>query len=68
MCRFNFPGLGEMAYDDHLKRLKVSALSYHRLRRDMIETYKIITGVYNRDVTTGLFNFRKDSKYKTFKE
>ena len=41
----------------------------------MIETYKIITGVYDhdRDVTTGLFNVRKDSntrgqRHKIFKE
>ena len=27
----------------------------------MIETYKIIIGVYDRDVTTGLFNLRIDS-------
>ena len=40
---------------------------------DMIETYMIITGVCDRDVTTGLFNLRKDSnsrgqRYKIFKE
>ena len=27
----------------------------------MIETYKVITGVYGRDVTMGLFNLRIDS-------
>ena len=27
----------------------------------MIETYKIIIGVSDRDATTGLFNFRIDS-------
>ena len=55
------PGLGEMAYEDRLTRLTLPTLSYHRLRGDMIETYKIITGVYDRVVTTGLFNLRKDS-------
>ena len=39
----------------------------------MIETYKTITGVYDRDVATGSFNLRIDSKprgqwYKIFKE
>ena len=39
----------------------------------MIETYTIITVVYDRDVATGLFNLRKDSnprgqQYKIFKE
>ena len=28
---------------------------------DMIETYKIITGVYDTNVTAGLFNLRKDN-------
>ena len=39
----------------------------------MIETYTIITGVYDRDVTTGLFNLRinsntRDQWYQIFKE
>ena len=55
------PGLGEMAYEGHWKRLKLSTLSYYHLRGDIIETYKIIYGGYDRDVTTGLFNLTKDS-------
>ena len=49
------PELGEMAYEERLKRLKPPTLSYRRLRGNMIETYKIITGVYDKNVTTGLF-------------
>ena len=65
--------MGEMAYEDCLRRLKLPILSYRRFRGDMIEIYKIITGVYDRDVTRGLFNLRTDSNtrrqpYKTFKE
>ena len=55
------PALGEMAYEDYLKRVKLPTLSYCCLRWDMIETYKFITGVYDRDVTTGLYNIRIDS-------
>ena len=44
------PGLEEMAYEDRLKRFKLPTLSYQRLRGDMIKTYKISTGVYERDV------------------
>ena len=45
----------------------------NHIRGDMIQTYKTITRVYARDVTTGLFNLRKDSttrgwRYKIFKE
>ena len=66
------PGVGEMAYEDCLKRFKLPTLSYHHLMGDMIETYKIIIGVYDRDVTEGLF-LRKDSntrgqRYKISKE
>ena len=50
-----------MAYEDSLRRLKVPTLSYHHLRGDMIETDKIITGVYDRDVPMSLFNLRIDS-------
>ena len=50
------PGLGEMVYKDHPRRLTLPTQSYHHLRRDMTGTYEIITGVYDRDVTIGLFN------------
>ena len=53
-------------------------LSYQRchiivVRGDMIETYKIIAGIYDRDVTPGPFNLRIDSNtrgqlLKIFKE
>ena len=62
-----------MAYEDCLKGLKLSALSYGHLRGDMIQTYNIITGVYDRDIRTGLFNLKIDSStrdpcYEIFKE
>ena len=69
MCDKDDPRIGR----DGLKRLKLTTLSYRCLREDMIETYKIITRVYDRDVTTGLFSLRKPSntrgqQYKIFKE
>ena len=43
-------------------------LKYRRLRGDMIETFKIINGIYDRDVTEGLLdldqNTRNDKKLK----
>ena len=67
------PGLGEMSDEDHMKELKLLTLSYRHLRRDRIQTYMIITGVYGMDVTTGLFNLRiksntRGQRYNIYKE
>ena len=34
-----------------LQELKLPTLSYRRKRRDMIEIYKIVTGIYDRDAS-----------------
>ena len=42
-------------------------LKYRRLRGDLIETFKIINGIYDRDVTKGLLDLHLctcRSKYK----
>ena len=39
-----------MEYSDRLKKLKMPTLKYRRLRGDMIETFKIITGNYDNEV------------------
>ena len=44
----------ELTYEQRLKWLKLPTLSYRRLRGDMIETYKILTGKYNSDVMNNL--------------
>ena len=44
-----------MEYPDKLKKLKMPTLRYRRLRGDMIETFKIITGIYDNEVTEGTF-------------
>ena len=45
-----------MEYPDRLKKLKMPTLKYRRLRSDMIETFKIITGIYDNEVTEGIFD------------
>jgi hypothetical protein len=45
-----------MEYSDRLKKLKMPTLKYRRLRGDMIETFKIITGIYGNEVTEGIFD------------
>ena len=67
------PRLGEMAYEDRLRRLNLPTLPYRPLREDMMDTYRIITAVYDRDLTKGLFNLTidsntKDQQHKIFKE
>ena len=41
------PGLAELTYSERLKKLKLPTLAYRRIRGDMIETYKILTGKYD---------------------
>ena len=48
------PTLKSLDYSERLRKLKMPTLKYRRLRRDMIETYKITSGVYDREVTEGL--------------
>ena len=42
MCRNK-----HLAYEDRLRYLELPTLSYRRIRGDMIELYKIITGKYD---------------------
>lgn len=39
-------------YEERLRMLKLPTLGYRRVRRDMIEMYKIIKGKCDKDVTT----------------
>ena len=45
------PGMKDKPYPDRLKELKLPTLSYRRLRGDMIEVFKIINGVYDKNAT-----------------
>ncbi|KAK3097078.1 hypothetical protein FSP39_006174 [Pinctada imbricata] len=49
------PNMSELTYEDRLRKLKLPTLKFRRLRRDMIETFKITTGVYDPRVTKDLF-------------
>jgi hypothetical protein len=41
------PGLHDLPYTDRLRILKLPTLAFRRLRGDMIETYKILSGIYD---------------------
>ena len=38
-------GFGNLKYEERLERLNLFLLQYRRMRGDMIETYKIISGL-----------------------
>ena len=44
-----------LSYYERLKELNLSSLKYRRKRGTMIEMYKICYGLYDRNVTAGLF-------------
>ena len=44
------PTLKNMTYEERLKKLNLPTLQYRRMRGDLIETYKILTGKYDRTV------------------
>ena len=48
------PALKNLPYKDHLKACNMSTLHYRRVRRVMIETYKILSGKYDTNVVPTL--------------
>ena len=45
------PGMKNLSYQERLKELKLPSLTYRRLRGDMIEVYKITSGLYDPEVS-----------------
>ena len=48
-CTRQLPYLKDLSYPERLKKLNLPTLAYKRLRGDMIETYKIIKGLYDKE-------------------
>jgi len=46
--------LGHLAYPDLLKACKLTTLHYRQITGDMIETYKIVSGKYDNEITPTL--------------
>lgn len=67
------PALKNLSYEDRLKKLGLPTLAYRRARGDMIETYKILSGVYDQEVCQDVFVMQEDRRTrghtkKIFKE
>ena len=45
------PGLSQLSYEERLRKLKLPTLTYRRLRGDMIEVFKIMSGKYDPEVS-----------------
>ena len=48
------PALKNLPYKDRLKACNMSTLHYRRVRGDMTETYKILSGKYDSNVVPTL--------------
>ena len=47
-------GMGNFKYSERLRQLELSTLAYRRNRGDMIVTYKLLSGLYDEQVTLQL--------------
>ena len=50
-------------YEERLKKLNLPTLKFRRIRRDMIEVYKIFSGKYDATVTSWLTDRHLESHY-----
>ena len=46
--------MSKLTYEERLRKLNLPTLTYRRFRGDMIETYKIMHEIYDKDVTSFL--------------
>ena len=54
-------GLSDTDYESRLRVLRLPSLEFRRLRGDMIETFKIILGLYDHSTTSTLFSIVQSS-------
>jgi hypothetical protein len=62
------PGYRDLSYEERLRKLKLPTLAFRRIRGDMIEAYKIITGKYDTTLRHDSIRFNQHQtrghKYK----
>ena len=54
-------GMGDLEYEDRLRKLKLPSLEYRRTRGDMIETFKITHNIYDNKTTKKFFSLQVNS-------
>ena len=54
-------GMGDLEYEDRLRKLKLPSLEYRRTRGDMIETFKITHNIYDNKTTKNFFSLQVNS-------
>ncbi len=55
------PGLKNRTYEERLRKLHLPTLAYRRSRGDMVETFKFVNGVYDKELCEGLFCMQEES-------
>ena len=53
-CKCQLPYLKNLSYEERLKALQLPTLAYQRWRGDMIEVYKTVKAVYDKEAATFL--------------
>ena len=54
-------GLKDLSYEQRLHKLNLPSLEYRRLRGDLIETYKILHGIYDTNTTSNLLHLNSSA-------
>ena len=58
------PGMSDLSYEERLRKLQLPTLVYRRARGDMIDTYKILQGLYDSKVSS-LFTLQEQQHTRT---
>ena len=57
------PEIKNLSYPERLRKLKLLTLSYRRIRGQMIEVYKIINNIYDKNVSEIILTFRPNADF-----
>ena len=57
------PEIKNLGYPEKLRKLKLPTLSYRQIRGQMIEVYKIINKIYDKNVSENILTFRPNADF-----